>query len=118
MRISVALGVCALLGFPMAAAAQDASSQSEVECLCVLPAEAGSGAAVVQDIQGQVLLSDAAGYTPILSNTELSVGDRVVLLDDGQAVLSGPACRVALAPDSTTSLVSTDTGICVAQAVT
>ena len=115
MRSSVALGLGALVAFSVAAAAQ----QTAVECLCVLPAEAGPGVAAVQDVRGQVLLSDTVGYTPIQSRAELSIGDRVILLSDGQAVLAaGPTCQVALAPDSVISLIPTDAGVCVAHAST
>lgn len=127
MRIALVIGLGAVLGFPMAAAAQNTDpiiqatadlAQPRAECLCVLPAEVRARIAAVQDVEGQVLLSDARGYTPIQSHADLSVGDRVVLLNDGRATLTGPACQVALAPDSTITLVPTDTGICVAQALT
>ena len=129
MRISVVLAFGALLGFPIATAAQetapvlqpmpDSVQAAAAGCLCVLPTEAGLRVAAVQDVQGQVLLSDAVGYTPIQSNAELSVGDRIVLLNDGRAVLiAGQACRVALTPNSMISIIPTDAGICVAQAST
>lgn len=114
MRIPVILAVSAFLGLPAAAVAQ----QSAAECLCMLPSDAGSPIAAVGQVQGQVLLSGTGGYTPIESGAALSAGDRVVLLDDGQAVLTGPACRVSLAPESTISLVPAETGVCVAQATT
>lgn len=119
MRNSIALAVGALLAFPVAAAAQEAVQQTAVDCLCVLPAEAGPGVAAVQDVRGQVLLSDSVGYTPIQSSAELSVGDRVILLSDGQAALAaGPTCQVTLAADSIINLLPTEAGVCVAHAST
>ena len=118
MQASFVLALGALLGFSAAAAAQDPVQQSTAECLCVLPTDGGVGVAAVQDVEGEVLLSGIDGYTPIQSGAGLSVGDRLVLLNDGRAVLTGPACRVALSPNSMISLIPSEAGLCVAQATT
>jgi hypothetical protein len=117
MRISVLFAVGALSGFPVAAAAQDASGQSPgASCICTVSLEPGGRVAALDDVDGQVLLSAAHGYAPLKSSAELTVGDRVVLMNEARAVLSaGATCRVELSAPSLLSVVAQEGSACIAQ---
>lgn len=121
MRILVIFAVSAVLGFAMPAAAEETAapvSSPLAKCLCTLPAAAGPKVAVLQDIAGQVLLADTAGYTPVQSGAELSIGDRVILLRGGKAKLAaGPTCQAQLASGSIISILANEKNVCISQAI-
>jgi hypothetical protein len=93
-------------------------STAAAKCLCVLQADAGPKVAILQDIRGQVLVADAAGYTPVKSGAELSIGDRIILLGGGKAKLAaGPTCQKQLASGSIVSIVANEKNVCISQAL-
>jgi hypothetical protein len=122
MRILATVAISALLGFSTLAAAEKPAvpvvPTAAAKCLCVLQADAGPKVGILQDIRGQVLVADAAGYTPVKSGAELSIGDRIILLGGGKAKLAaGPTCQKQLASGSIVSIVANEKNVCISQAL-
>jgi hypothetical protein len=124
MRIFATVAAGLLLGSSWTVAAADepavpAAQPRAAECLCVLPVGAGPVVATLEDIKGQVLVADTKGYKPLKSRANLGIGDRVLMLGDSQAVLTGGAtCRVQLGSGSMISVIAQEKKTaCVAQNV-
>lgn len=110
MRIFVVLAFGAL--FPIAAAAQDGAAS----CICEIPAQTSGTVAVLDTLGGQVLLAGAHGYAPAESGAELSLGDQVILLNQGRALLTaGATCRARLGGPALVTIVGRGSHACVAE---
>src|SRR6478609_2308524 len=73
-------------------------------CVCIMPNV--RPAAYLDQITGEVLKTDVAGYTPIGSHAAgLNVGDRVVFSGTGQAVFSAPNCAATVVGPNDTLVV-------------
>jgi hypothetical protein len=113
MRMSAAFAISALIGLATAAAGQDAVPP--VSCACEVSAQTGGSVASLEEIGGQVLLSGPNGYAPVGSGAELVVGDRIVLMNEGRAVVeAGAGCRVAFTAPALVSVVARENGACIA----
>jgi hypothetical protein len=94
-----------------AAQASDLSAQCQLTpiekernaCLCVVPIVLP--VALVTDIEGTVLKSDTNGFSPVVEQASLSVGDRVLVGDSSKAsLIAGLACQTAIGPDASLSV--------------
>jgi len=98
---SIVLGVSATAVF--AAEAPAGSCQALVEQgACVyasaLPGGEGDRLGTLSQIEGRVMASGENGFTPAKADTSLMIGDRVLVLEGGKAVLqAGPSYNQALA---------------------
>jgi hypothetical protein len=122
MRIFATVAAGLLLGSSWTIAAADepagpAAQPRTAECLCVLPVRAGPVVASLEDIKDQVLVADTKGYKPLRSRADLGIGDRVLMVGESQAVLTGGAtCRVQLGSGSMISVIAQEKKTaCVAQ---
>ena len=101
---SIVLGVSATAAF--AAEAPAGSCQALVEQgACVyasaLPGGEADRIGTLSQIEGRVMASGENGYTPAKADTSLMIGDRVLVLEGGKAVLqAGPSYNQALASPS------------------
>jgi hypothetical protein len=74
---------------------------AQAGCLCVMPNV--RPAAYLDQITGDVVMTQAAGYSPIpTSPAGLVVGDRVLFSGSGQAVFSAPTCGATVVGPNTT----------------
>lgn len=89
------------------------SSWAQVSCSflvssggCTCAAAIGAASGLLGGIGGDVKKSGAGGYSPINAETGLTVGDGVLLGDDGKAALSaGPECQPrSLGPQTSVSV--------------
>jgi hypothetical protein len=124
MRIFATVAAGLLLGSSWTVAAADepavpAAQPRAAECLCVLPVGAGSVVASLEDIKGQVLVAGTEGYKPLKSRADLGIGDRVLMLGNSQAVLTGGAtCRAQLGSGSMISVIAKEKkSACILQSV-
>lgn len=87
-----------------------------VGALAALALIASSGTALAEQavdarlmqVQGTVLVDQGAGFIQIAGDTELNFGDRVLVGDGGQAVLSyGGECTLPLQAPSMTTVTET-----------
>lgn len=88
-RITIAVSAAALICSAMSAFAEEAKNPVVAQ---------------LTDIQGSVLVDVGTGFTPVAGPVGLRLGDRVVVNEKGEAILSyGPACKLPLlAPSMTT----------------
>lgn len=90
-----------------------ASAQATCQCQLPMPLD-GSSVGQLLGVQGEVLISQPAGYVPAASGSSLAPGSRVVV-GNGAAQLSfGGGCNIALPANSNLTLVPVEGGICVA----
>lgn len=81
--------------------------RDELGCVCVVAR--ASPAALLDDIVGSVLKSDAHGFTPVSEQAWLEIGDSVLVGEESRAsLLSGPTCNVAVGPKASLVLRAID----------
>ena len=109
MLKSIALGLAVAATTVGAATAQQAACSALVQtqaCVCAAPIVPGQAVGQLRGVQGSVVLSGHANFSPITAPTGLSVGDGVLLGPDGSALVTlGPTCSNRVLPaNSTVSL--------------
>lgn len=106
MKLLIA-GSMALVAFASGAFAAEApvgSCQTLVaqgSCVYASALEGGEAARIgtLSRIEGRVMASDVNGYTPAKTDMSLKIGDRVLVLEGGKAVLhAGPYSQALTAP--------------------
>lgn len=86
-----------------------ADEQKSLGCVCT--AELRSPTALLDQIKGEVLKSDSKGFNLVSKPTPLSVGDGVLVLDQGNALLiMGENCRRQLGPNASLEIRRTQQG--------
>jgi hypothetical protein len=72
--------------------------QAELGCLCAVPIS--EPVALLDQVAGKVVRSDAAAYSQVEEKTWLSIGDKVLFGDDGHGVVSAQNCHAAAGPSA------------------
>jgi hypothetical protein len=114
MLKAVALGLAVATAAGSLAHAQQATCAAALAqgCTCAAPITTGGIIAQLTGVQGNVVVSGQANYTPITTPSGLNVGDGIMVGSNGAALVSmGPSClNHALAPNSSASI--TQIGSC------
>jgi hypothetical protein len=99
----------------LAASVSVAAAQDAPACACAVPMTVGSAPlGSLTEVNGNVMVTQAAGYVAAQEGTGLLPGSRVVLGSDASATLRiGEDCSLDLLPNSTATLLSTDQQLCV-----
>ena len=99
----------------LAASASFAAAQEAPACACAVPMTVGSTPlGSLTDVEGNVMVTQAAGYAAAQEGTGLQPGSRVILGADASATLRiGEACALDLIANSTATLLPTDGQLCV-----
>ena len=90
-------------------------AQSNGECLCTVPAGAASQpVGTIVNAIGQVQVSQAVGFTPGTTGTELFRGNRIIVGPQSNALITvGATCRLRIPENNDIVLEPVDGNICV-----
>jgi hypothetical protein len=86
--------------------------QKQLGCVCVGPLGVQpASVALLDQIKGEVLKSDPAGYSPVTQPTPLVIGDSVLVKDRSNALLvMGLDCQREIGPNASLVVRQTDHG--------
>jgi hypothetical protein len=92
-----------------------AAAQEAPTCACAVPMTVGSAPlGSLTDVNGNVMVTQAAGYVAAQEGAGLQAGSRVVLGADASATLRvGQGCTLDLLPNSSATLLAMDQQLCV-----
>lgn len=115
MRICKLIALFATVAFVWTAMQGNASAQSSGECLCLVPAALGGQTiGSIINANGQVQVSQTAGFGPGSAGTALFQGNRIIVGPASNALISvGPNCRLRIPENTDVSLNPVDGNICV-----
>ncbi|MER9234972.1 hypothetical protein NKI56_23215 [Mesorhizobium sp. M0622] len=104
---SALAGFVALLGFtPVSSFAQDAS------CTCATAYQGASPIGSLGHVNGDVMISQVAGYGPAQAGGALDFGSRVVVGAKGSASVNVGGCNLSVPANSTLDISRVENKIC------
>ncbi|MER9545622.1 hypothetical protein NKI72_26820 [Mesorhizobium sp. M0437] len=105
---SALAGVVVLAGFaPVSSFAQDAS------CTCATAYQGSNPIGSIGHVNGNVMVSQVAGYGPAQAGGALDFGSRVVVGAKGSASVNVGGCNLSVPANSTLDISRVDNRICV-----
>ncbi|RWO01702.1 hypothetical protein [Mesorhizobium sp.] len=114
LTVKVALaGFAASIGFgPVSSFAQDASAQ-DASCTCMTPYQgAASSIGSIGQANGDVMVSQAAGYGPAKAGNALDFGSRIVVGAKGSASVNVGGCNLDVPANSSLDISRVENNIC------
>ncbi|TIL84184.1 MAG: hypothetical protein E5Y73_34560 [Mesorhizobium sp.] len=114
LTVKIALaGFVASIGFgPVSSFAQDASAQ-DASCTCMTPYRgAASSIGSIGQANGDVMVSQAAGYGPAKAGNALDFGSRIVVGAKGAASVNVGACSLDVPANSSLDISRVENNIC------
>ncbi|RWO20445.1 MAG: hypothetical protein EOS08_21485 [Mesorhizobium sp.] len=114
LTVKVALaGFVASIGFgPVSSFAQDASAQ-DASCTCTTPYQgAASSIGSIGHANGDVMVSQAAGYGPAKAGNALDFGSRIVVGAKGAASVNVGGCSLDVPANSSLDISRVENNIC------
>ncbi|RWD48761.1 hypothetical protein [Mesorhizobium sp.] len=108
LTVKIALaGFVASIGFPVSSFAQDTS------CTCTTPYQgAANSIGSIGHANGDVMVSQAAGYGPAKAGSALDFGSRVVVGARGSAFVNVGGCNLDVPANSSLNISRVENNIC------